>query len=67
MDIDLYSIVAYKPFEMLGPYSASKWAVRGLTQVCAMEWAQYNITVNGYAPGIVGEFHCFTPGFVDIN
>ena len=39
---------------MLSHYSASKWAVRGLTQVSAMEWAQYNITVNAYAPGIVG-------------
>ncbi|MCJ1329946.1 hypothetical protein MMC10_006627 [Thelotrema lepadinum] len=48
------SIVAFKPFATLGPYSASKWAVRALTQVCAMEWARHNITVNAYAPGIVG-------------
>lgn len=27
------SIVAFKPFPMLAHYSASKWAVRGLTQV----------------------------------
>ena len=39
---------------MLSHYSASKWAVRGLTQVSAMEWATHNITVNAYAPGIVG-------------
>jgi meso-butanediol dehydrogenase / (S,S)-butanediol dehydrogenase / diacetyl reductase len=25
------SIVAYRPFPLLGHYSASKWAVRGLT------------------------------------
>ena len=50
------SIVAFKPFATLGPYSASKWAVRALTQVCAMEWARHNITVNAYAPGIVGKF-----------
>ena len=31
------SIVAFKPFPLLGHYSASKWAVRGLTQVFAME------------------------------
>lgn len=48
------SIVAFKPFPLLGPYSASKWAVRGLTQVSAMEWAKHKITVNAYAPGIVG-------------
>ena len=48
------SIVAYRPFPLLGHYSASKWAVRGLTQAAAQEWAQYGITVNAYCPGIVG-------------
>jgi NAD(P)-dependent dehydrogenase (short-subunit alcohol dehydrogenase family) len=48
------SIVAFKPFVMLPHYSASKWAVRGLTQAYAMELAEHNITVNAYAPGIVG-------------
>ncbi|KAJ9636741.1 hypothetical protein H2199_007735 [Coniosporium tulheliwenetii] len=48
------SIVAFKPFPMLSHYSASKWAVRGLTQAFAMEMARHKITVNAYAPGIVG-------------
>jgi len=48
------SIVAFKPFPLLSHYSASKWAVRGLTQAFAMEMAEYGITVNAYAPGIVG-------------
>lgn len=48
------SIVAFKPFPMLSHYSASKWAVRGLTQAYAMEMAEHKITVNAYAPGIVG-------------
>ena len=48
------SIVAFKPFPLLSHYSASKWAVRGLTQVCAMELARHKIAVNAYAPGIVG-------------
>jgi len=48
------SIVAFKPFPLLSHYSASKWAVRGLTQAYAMEMAEHNITVNSYAPGIVG-------------
>ena len=39
---------------MLGTYSASKWAVRGLTQAAAQEWAEHGITVNTYCPGIVG-------------
>ncbi|KAM3423881.1 hypothetical protein BST61_g1277 [Cercospora zeina] len=48
------SIVAFKPFALLSHYSASKWAVRGLTQAYAMEMAEHHITVNAYAPGIVG-------------
>ncbi|KAK1499017.1 acetoin reductase [Colletotrichum cuscutae] len=48
------SIVGFKPFALLSHYSASKWAVRGLTQASAMEYAEHNITVNAYAPGIVG-------------
>jgi NAD(P)-dependent dehydrogenase (short-subunit alcohol dehydrogenase family) len=48
------SIVAFKPFPLLAHYSASKWAVRGLTQVFAMEMAKHKINVNAYAPGIVG-------------
>ncbi|KAL4816739.1 hypothetical protein BDW67DRAFT_161438 [Aspergillus spinulosporus] len=47
------SIVAHKPFPTMGIYSASKWAVRGLTQAMAMEMAKHKITVNAYAPGIV--------------
>jgi meso-butanediol dehydrogenase / (S,S)-butanediol dehydrogenase / diacetyl reductase len=44
------SIAAHKGFAMLGCYSASKWAVRGLTQAAAQEWAEYGITVNGLLP-----------------
>lgn len=48
------SIAAFKPFPTLTPYSASKWAVRGLTQGFAIEMARHKIQVNAYAPGIVG-------------
>ena len=37
----------------LGAYSASKFAVRGLVQSAAMDWAKYGITVYAYAPGII--------------
>jgi meso-butanediol dehydrogenase/(S,S)-butanediol dehydrogenase/diacetyl reductase len=47
------SQVAYRAAGALPAYSASKWAVRGLTQAAAQELAQYGITVNSYAPGVV--------------
>ncbi|KAK7407839.1 hypothetical protein QQX98_010010 [Neonectria punicea] len=48
------SITAMKAFPMLSHYSATKFAVRGFTQAFAMELAPHQITVNAYAPGIVG-------------
>lgn len=35
-------------------YSASKFAVVGITQAAAQELAEFGITVNAYCPGIVG-------------
>ncbi|KAJ7607216.1 NAD-binding protein [Roridomyces roridus] len=34
-------------------YSASKFAVRGLTQAAAIEFGSHGITVNAYAPGVI--------------
>ncbi|KAJ7097568.1 NAD-binding protein [Mycena epipterygia] len=36
-----------------GIYSASKFAVRGLTQAAALEFGAHGITVNAYAPGAI--------------
>lgn len=47
------SIAGHKGFALLGHYSASKFAVRALTQAAAQEWAEHSITVNAYCPGIV--------------
>ena len=52
--INACSIAGQEGFEMLSIYSASKFAVKGLTQAAAKELAQYKITVNSYCPGIVG-------------
>ncbi|QRV81514.1 Enoyl-(Acyl carrier protein) reductase [Ceratobasidium sp. AG-Ba] len=34
-------------------YATSKFAVRAITQTAALEWGQYNITVNCCAPGVI--------------
>ena len=39
---------------LLSTYSASKFAVRGFSQVLSRELAEYGITVNVYCPGVVG-------------
>ncbi|HET8771108.1 MAG TPA: acetoin reductase [Gemmatimonadaceae bacterium] len=52
--INAASIAAHDGFAMLGAYSASKFAVRGITQAAAKELAPFGITVNAYSPGIVG-------------
>lgn len=46
---------------MLGHYSASKAAVRSLTQAMAIEMAEHKITVNAYAPGVVRIEHWLKP------
>lgn len=52
--INASSIAGHDGFAMLGVYSATKFAVRALTQSAAKEYASAGITVNAYCPGIVG-------------
>lgn len=51
--INASSIAGHDGFGMLGAYSATKFAVRGLTQAAAKELAPHGITVNAYCPGVV--------------
>jgi meso-butanediol dehydrogenase/(S,S)-butanediol dehydrogenase/diacetyl reductase len=60
--ISASSIAGHDGFAMLGAYSATKFAVRALTQAAAKEYASAGITVNAYCPGIVG-----TDMWVDID
>ncbi|KAK7043209.1 hypothetical protein VNI00_008563 [Paramarasmius palmivorus] len=52
--INAASIASFRPSQFLSTYSATKAAVRSLTQSFAVEYAKHKITVNGYAPGVVG-------------
>jgi meso-butanediol dehydrogenase / (S,S)-butanediol dehydrogenase / diacetyl reductase len=52
--INASSIAGHEGFPLLGVYSATKFAVRALTQAAAKELATDGITVNAYCPGVVG-------------
>jgi meso-butanediol dehydrogenase/(S,S)-butanediol dehydrogenase/diacetyl reductase len=47
------SVASHRGGKWQGAYSASKFAVRGLSQSVALELAEYGITVNVYSPGVV--------------
>jgi len=52
--INASSIAGHEGFPLLSIYSATKFAVRALTQASAKEFAADGITVNAYCPGVVG-------------
>lgn len=51
--INITSIAGLRAYAWRSPYSASKWAMIGLTQTLAEEAGRYDITVNAIAPGPV--------------
>lgn len=51
--VNTASVAGKQGFALVGAYSASKFAVVGLTQAAARELAAHQITVNGFCPGIV--------------
>ena len=51
--INTASIAGRSGYDNVAPYCASKFAVVSLTQSGARDLAQHNITVTGFAPGVV--------------
>ena len=51
--INTASIAGRQGYDNIAPYCASKFAVISLTQSGARGLAKHNITVNGFAPGVV--------------
>ncbi|KAJ6496251.1 NAD-binding protein [Mycena sanguinolenta] len=47
------SLAGKRGVNILTAYSASKYAIRGITQAAALEFGPHNITVNAYAPGCI--------------
>ncbi len=48
--LNVSSAAGGMPVPWLAPYSISKAGLNHLTRILALEWAQYNIRVNGIAP-----------------
>ena len=51
--INTASIASRQGFDNVAPYCASKFAVVSLTQSGARDFAKHDITVTGFAPGVV--------------
>ncbi len=47
------SVASHRGGKWQGAYSASKFAIRGLSQSVAQELGEHGITVNVYSPGVV--------------
>lgn len=50
--INIASLTSFIGMYEVAAYVTSKSAVAGLTRALAVEWAQYNVTVNAIAPGV---------------
>ena len=51
--INTASIASRQGYDNVAPYCASKWGVVSLTQSGARDLAKHDITVTGFAPGVV--------------
>jgi NAD(P)-dependent dehydrogenase (short-subunit alcohol dehydrogenase family) len=51
--INISSVASFLSFPRRLPYSIAKSGINALTRVLAVEWAPYNIRVNGIAPGYI--------------
>ena len=51
--INISSTAGILGFPLRSPYSASKWAIIGITKTLAMELGKFNIRVNAVCPGTI--------------
>ena len=50
---DIFPSSTFSGFPQHAVYTATKFAVRGMTQCAAIDYGKYGITVNAYAPGAI--------------
>jgi 2-dehydro-3-deoxy-L-rhamnonate dehydrogenase (NAD+) len=58
--VNMSSVAGVVGFPFASPYTASKFAIRGITRVAALEYAERNIRINAVCPAYVD-----TPGLRD--
>jgi NAD(P)-dependent dehydrogenase (short-subunit alcohol dehydrogenase family) len=58
--VNMSSVAGVVGFPLTAPYTASKFAIRGITRVAALEYATQNIRINAVCPAYVD-----TPGLRD--
>jgi 3alpha(or 20beta)-hydroxysteroid dehydrogenase len=63
--VNISSIASFTGVPGIGAYSASKWAVRGITKTAALELASAGIRVNSVHPGIVATEMLIDAGMAD--
>lgn len=51
--VNISSTAGHFGYPLRSPYTASKWAIEGLTHSWAMELGRHDIRVNGVAPGTI--------------
>ncbi|SOE98806.1 NAD(P)-dependent dehydrogenase, short-chain alcohol dehydrogenase family [Burkholderia sp. OK233] len=51
--VNISSVIGLKGFRNTMAYGATKWAVRGMTKIAALELAEHRIRVNSVHPGLV--------------
>ena len=57
--INISSLAGVRGIEGYSAYGSTKWAIRGLTQIWAREFGEYNIRVNSIMPGAISQTSMF--------